>query len=190
MELIMRATRTVKPRTQYAADAAGLKDLISLRESDVEFLYKLAYNFFGQSRYAEAQPFFALLAMYDAHETRFWLGLGECRQRQSEYNDALAAYSMAIRAGSGDYRPALHMAECLVASAQFEAALQLLDIAKKELGDEAENKTAVVDRIARLRRVANQRKHDALSCDAEDEDFEAADFAGASTADSNQNLND
>lgn len=142
------------------AAARRLKDAVGMSDKDVEFLYGLAYSFFSHGRHGEAERVFSVVALCDPAQPRFWLGLGECRQKLGRYHDALAAYSRAFEPGCRDYRPALHIAECLFALRYLNATCVVLDVAESLLGDDAEHRV-VAQHVATLRRSAEKARRDA-----------------------------
>ena len=127
-----------------------LKDAVHMSEKDIEFLYGLAYNFFSHGRYKVAEPVFSVLAMCDPTQPRFWLGLGESRQKQGRYHEALVAYGWVFGFGNQDCRAALHIAECMYALHHLDAAGLMLDAAERSLGNVFDH-SRMAERIAALR---------------------------------------
>jgi len=126
-----------------------------MADKDVEFLYGLAYNFYTHGRYSEAARLFSVLALCDSRQQRFWLGLGACRQKLGRYNEALSAYGQAFKPEDDDYRPALHIAECLFELHWYNATCAILDIARRKVNSR-DNRRLVEERIVALRHQAEQ----------------------------------
>jgi type III secretion system low calcium response chaperone LcrH/SycD len=107
-------------------------DAVGLSAEALEAGYVLAYNFYSAGNYADAEKLFCALCIYDHKDTRFWMGLGGCRQAAGNLTGAIDAYCMTtIISALDDPVPLVHGGLCYLklgdaanAAALFEAALE------------------------------------------------------------------
>lgn len=93
----------------------------------VEALYDLASRLYAAGEYKDADILFQMLCCYKNDDTRFWMGLGGCRQAAGKPQSAAEAYM--ATACLQDFRspqPLLFAALCLLRVNAREAALHLL----------------------------------------------------------------
>lgn len=115
-----------------------LGDVKGMSEQELEAVYTVAYNLYGQNRNAEAEKLFRFLCLYGHLDKRFWMGLGACLQQQQKYEEAVQAYSyMAILDVENPYPP-LHAAYCYLALNDFEKAESGIEAALHWAGDKEE----------------------------------------------------
>lgn len=127
-----------------------IKDVVGFQDAQIEFLYSIAFNLYNQQRYSESGMFFSMLCLCDHRQTRFWLGLGACRQKNGLYNAAVAAYRMAMETGNGDLRAAMHAAECYIAMGLPESAIEVITTTLAEV-DGDDPKQHLLGRIDAMR---------------------------------------
>lgn len=118
------------PRTAAVLAAGGaLSDVLGLGPSDLEAIYGLAFNFYEQGKYEEAERAFEVLCFSDHRQPRHWMGLGAARQLRKDYQGAVLAYSMVAESGGTDPMAPLHAAECYLALGMPEEAISGLEAA-------------------------------------------------------------
>lgn len=79
------------------AQAGGtLKELAGFSEESMQRLYRGAHSIFHQERFADAADAFVFLVTLDPYRHNYWLGLGMSEQALGHFDEALAAYSMAV----------------------------------------------------------------------------------------------
>ena len=77
------------------SEGASIGDVCNVSKDHLEGLYALAYNLYTAGNFKDAGTVFQALCLYDHKDSRFWMGLGGCRQAQSDFKGAIDAYSMA-----------------------------------------------------------------------------------------------
>ncbi|MFC4160053.1 SycD/LcrH family type III secretion system chaperone [Chitinimonas lacunae] len=112
---------------ELATQAAQLPGAQRFSDEDLELVYGIAYNLYRHGRHDDALRYFAMLTSYRPLETRYLLGLGACQQMLRNYEGAIQAYALAAMVRPEAPEPSLHIAECLVAQAQFAEARTTLE---------------------------------------------------------------
>lgn len=100
----------------------AFRDFTEITDEEMEAGYAQAYQLLNQERFGEAEKLFEMLAQLDHYQSRYWLGLGLCRQMQRSYETATKAYAMAGSLDIENPIPALRAAECFLALGNLEAA--------------------------------------------------------------------
>jgi type III secretion system low calcium response chaperone LcrH/SycD len=104
-----------------------LGPLLGMPRESQEQLYLLAYRFYGQAKYEEAEPMFRFLVMANHLDRRFSLGCGACAHMLRRHADAVAYYGLASLLDLTDPEPLAYMAEHLMFLGERTQARRLLD---------------------------------------------------------------
>jgi type III secretion system low calcium response chaperone LcrH/SycD len=97
-------------------------DFARISKAELEGVYAAAYNLVNIGQYEKGERVFEFLNFLNHYDTRFWLGLGVCRQLQKEYEKAIEAYSMAGINDVSSPVPPLRAAECHLALGRLDQA--------------------------------------------------------------------
>ena len=98
------------------------KDYTTITDQETEAAYALATQLIDQRQYAKAERLFEFLCCLDFYRSKYWLGLGVCRQLQSNPLAAIPAYSMAGATDLHNPAPPLRAAECYLAVDRIDDA--------------------------------------------------------------------
>lgn len=125
----------------------------SVPEETLKALYYVAYNYYQNGKYDQAEHFFRLLTCYDTFDMSYWMGLAAARQKQKKYEQAIEAYCAArlLAKDNRDAEPSIQLAICYFALKQKEDGLQALDAAASS-GKQSGN-AKVLDQVALLRSI-------------------------------------
>lgn len=104
-----------------------LGQLMGVTRQSQEQLYLLAYRFYGQAKYEQAEQMFRFLTMANHLDRRFSLGCGACARMLRHHADAVAYYGLACLLDLTDPVPPMYMAEHLLAQGDRAKARQMLD---------------------------------------------------------------
>ena len=129
------------------AAARGIPD------AALDSIYGVARELYANGLHREALPSFEALCLYDHADPRNWQALGLCRQALGDYAGAAEALAFAVgQHDKLDVALQLHLVECLLAAAAFEAAATALEpLAAAGLDDAAAARVRVL--AARLEHV-------------------------------------
>ena len=97
-------------------------DFAGITKAELEGVYAAAYNLVGIGQYEKGERVFEFLNFLNHYDTRFWLGLGVCRQLRKDYERAIEAYSMAAVNAVASPVPPLRAAECHLALGRLNEA--------------------------------------------------------------------
>lgn len=104
-----------------------------ISEKKVEELHSMAYVYYQNQRYREADALFRLLVTIDPQVFQYWKGLGACLQMKKNYEGALNCYECAQNLLKDLPDPYLyvHIADCHFAMKELDKGFQVLELAKK-----------------------------------------------------------
>ncbi|WP_304488601.1 SycD/LcrH family type III secretion system chaperone [Arsenophonus endosymbiont of Aphis craccivora] len=131
----------------------------------MEQCYTLAYNLYQSGKEEDAMAVFQLLCMLDHYDSRFFLGLGACRQATENWSAALETYSFATFLDVNDPRFPFHAAECLMQLSDFDGAqsgfesARLLATGKPEYEEIKLQSETMLDVINIKREQQNERNN-------------------------------
>lgn len=91
-----------------------------------EAMYTYAHGQYVQGRYADALKIFGFLVQHDHLDGRFHMGFGACLHMLNRHEEALKYYGAASLFDLTDPEPVVRMAECQLALARPEQALEAL----------------------------------------------------------------
>ena len=97
-------------------------DFARISKAELEGVYAAAYNLVDIGQYEKGERVFEFLNFLNHYDTRFWLGLGVCRQLRRDYEKAIEAYSMAAINAVSSPVPPLRAAECHLALGRLDEA--------------------------------------------------------------------
>lgn len=101
----------------------SLQNILKLTNEDMETIYSIAYSLYNGGQYAKAHAFFQLLTLCDQLTSKYWIGLGACRQMMGQYQDAIYAYGFAtLTDPTFPPEPNFHAGECAMALNNLEDA--------------------------------------------------------------------
>ena len=122
---------------------ATIAQATGVSKETLEGLYAIARNLYVSGNYKDAQVVFQALSIYDAHDVRFWMGLGGCRQAQGQFEAAIDAYQMASLATElKNPEPLLYAVRCLLKLKRKEDAVVGLKTLLKLGGNESDPQQA------------------------------------------------
>lgn len=129
---------------------------------DIEAMYCVAYELYGQQKYDSAAKLFELLILYEGPVARFWLGLAGCHQRRGDYEKAITAYSLVALFDSTNPKGSFHACECFIAMRQWENARLALDAVRgvcEMAPDESRERAEFLTRVEALHDVIAAAGH-------------------------------
>ena len=99
---------------------------------EMEEMYSMAYVYYQNQRYKEADALFRLLVMIRPEEFKFWKGLGACQQMKKNYQAALTCYrqAQALLKNKPDPYLYVHAADCYFALTEVDRGFKVLETAK------------------------------------------------------------
>lgn len=116
------------------------KDIINLSDEVLDKYYAISRKLLSEKRYKEAAKAYTFLTFLTPLHSSFWLGLGIAEQSQEDYNEALAAYMMAIETNPDNLAPYANCAQCCIALNENSTAKRLcekaLELPSIEEGDD------------------------------------------------------
>ena len=149
----------------FLTSGGTLAMLKEISADELEQFYTLAYNLYQSGKQQDAMAVFQLLCMLDHYDSRFFLGLGACRQATENWSAALETYSFATFLDVNDPRFPFHAAECLMQLSDFDGAqcgfesARLLATDKPEYEDIVLQAETMLDVINIKREQQNERNH-------------------------------
>ncbi len=127
--------------TKFAGNGRTFKDFTALTPESMEVFYMVAYNQYNAGKYEDAEKVFRLLCVLDHFETKFWKGLGACRENMKDHEGAIQAYGYLTMMDMHDPYPPFHAAKNLLALGRVKdakGALQAAIFNSQEKEDHAE----------------------------------------------------
>jgi len=107
------------------------ENLNYLGDEDMELLYEHGYYLFVYGYYEAAKEMFTNLTSCAPYTSHYWRALGAVNQQLEKYDEAIAAYDMAIANDESDIVSYIYLAESLILSKNVEPAMQNLNSALK-----------------------------------------------------------
>lgn len=110
----------------------GQSLLEGIKLNQVDEIHNMAYIYYKNRRYWEAEAQFRLLVAIEPKNSGFWKGLGACLQMRKSYQEALNCYTCAQAIILDDPDPyiEIHCADCYFALNQIEKGLKVLEGAR------------------------------------------------------------
>ena len=154
MSEIMLSQEKLQQIVELIMRGATIAEASGISKETLEGLYSLAHKLYTSGSFKDAQVVFQALAIYNGRDSRFWMGLGGCRQALEQYEAAIDAYQLACAADQlKNPEPILYAAKCLLKLGRREDAVAGLN-AVMELGDAADPRyTAVRAKAKALREL-------------------------------------
>lgn len=141
----------------YLRQGKPLKDLVGLGDQIWETMYEFGYHSFKNGQFAMAEYWWQHASLFDPLRGRNWISLGVACVRQQKYEEALNAFSLAVRNGSDNPWAPLHAAECHLRRDDIAKATKALECAESWAGNSDEHEL-ILKRIAMLRRGISKRE--------------------------------
>lgn len=146
---------TVKKLGEQVLEGKTWKELLHIKDSTFEMLYKGAISIFDTGKYEEAEEAFFILSLLDSNKYLFWIGLGHSAFHANHHDVALKAYMAASMADSSSIWPHICAANCFEVKNDLNHALMALEeaqeINKNSPHKDVEIGTELTQRIAVLR---------------------------------------
>lgn len=101
-----------------------LTELDYVSEEELETVYALGYNFFTYGKYQAARDIFMGLTAYAPYTAHYWRALGAVNQQLEDYEEAIAAYDVAIANDETDVVSYVYRGESQILSGNVEAAIE------------------------------------------------------------------
>ena len=89
----------------------------------METIYALGYNFFTYGKYDAAKDIFTGLTAYAPYTAHYWRALGAVNQQLKDYQEAIAAYDMAIANDEQDVVSYVYRGESQILARNVPAGL-------------------------------------------------------------------
>lgn len=108
--------------------------IADLAPEKIEEVYNMAYTYYQNRYYQEADALFRILVSMSPQKAKYWKGLGACLQMKKNYKDALNCYqcAQALLKEMPDAYLDVHSADCYFALKQVEHGLKSLKMAKSK----------------------------------------------------------
>jgi type III secretion system low calcium response chaperone LcrH/SycD len=120
--------------------AAGksAQEIMGFTDESLAKFYGAAYHLFENRHYADAANAFLFLVTLNPYNHDYWLGLGMATQMTGDFEAAIDSYEMAAVCEVENPVPYFYLAKCLFAMHDRESALQALNLAIEQAGDNPE----------------------------------------------------
>ncbi|MNJ27356.1 Chaperone protein SicA [compost metagenome] len=106
----------------FLAEGGTFAMLKGVSAEELEQLYTMAYGYYQSGKLEEAQTVFKGLCVLNHYDSRFFLGLGACRQALKHYDLAIQSYVYGALVDIKEPRFPFHAAECHLQSGDLTAA--------------------------------------------------------------------
>lgn len=132
-----------------------LQELEGISDEEMEMIYALGFNFFTYGKYDAAKDIFTGLTAYAPYTAHYWRALGAVNQQLKDYQEAIAAYDMAIANDEFDVVSYVYRGESQLLARNRDAGLHDLQIVI-QLGADAPQFGAWVQRAELLLKLNQQ----------------------------------
>ena len=132
-----------------------LQELEGISDEEMEMIYALGFNFFTYGKYDAAKDIFTGLTAYAPYTAHYWRALGAVNQQLKDYQEAIAAYDMAIANDEFDVVSYVYRGESQLLARNRDAGLHDLQIVI-QLGADAPQLGAWVQRAELLLKLNQQ----------------------------------
>ena len=105
-----------------------LQELEGISDDEMEMIYALGFNFFTYGKYDAAKDIFTGLTAYAPYTAHYWRALGAVNQQLKDYQEAIAAYDMAIANDEFDVVSYVYRGESQLLARNRDAGLHDLQI--------------------------------------------------------------
>ena len=125
---------------EFYTTGGTLGAIRGIGEEELEAVYLMAYNFYTNGKFKDAEKAFKFLCFYDHMEKKYFIGLAATRQMMKLYPGAVQAYAYASLLDVGDPMPSLHAADCFLAEGKYAEAQSALSATVHWAGEKEEYK--------------------------------------------------
>ncbi|MBU03277.1 MAG: CesD/SycD/LcrH family type III secretion system chaperone [Halieaceae bacterium] len=132
-----------------------LQELEGISDEEMEMIYALGFNFFTYGKYDAAKDIFTGLTAYAPYTAHYWRALGAVNQQLKDYQEAIAAYDMAIANDEFDVVSYVYRGESQLLARNRDAGLHDLQTVI-QLGADAPQFGAWVQRAELLLKLNQQ----------------------------------
>lgn len=127
---VFDSVETAKNLGKQVIEGKTWKELLHLKDSSFEMLYKGARSIFDAGNFEQAEEAFFVLSLLDSKNSLFWIGLGHSAFHAHHHDVALKAYMAASMTDPHSIWPHIYAANCFEAKKDFRHALMALEEAK------------------------------------------------------------
>ena len=132
-----------------------LQELEGISDEEMEMIYALGFNFFTYGKYDAAKDIFTGLTAYAPYTAHYCRALGAVNQQLKDYQEAIAAYDMAIANDEFDVVSYVYRGESQLLARNRDAGLHDLQTVI-QLGADAPQFGAWVQRAELLLKLNQQ----------------------------------
>ena len=125
---------------QLAQGKMRIKDVLQISDKHMEALYAIAYNFYQENKYEDANKIFTFLCRCDPIKPKFWEGLAATEKLQKHYNEAITFYYVLTQIRPLKISYYLDLAECFIKMDQKSTAKQCCQLVEFMVGNPVFNK--------------------------------------------------
>lgn len=122
--------------SRHLQGQVSLRRVLGFSDRTMQRCYTCGYELLKHKRFDEAADFFWLLSSLDSFISVYWLGLGIAEQHREHWKQALYAYTMATIADETNPLPQYRSAQCYAALGDTVLAVNALDLAIAQCGDD------------------------------------------------------
>lgn len=132
-QLLMLLNKNPSSLYEYAEvlKANTMQDFLSYSPQTVEWIYKIAHQYFDEKTYEKAHPLFMLLVLLNGTIFDYWLGLGLTQLALQKISEALLSFYMASQLDPTSACAKYNIVKILLQLEQFDEALDYLDELQK-----------------------------------------------------------
>ncbi len=140
---------------EYLAHHQTLQAVLGFADDILLDMYEVAFGLFEQKRYSECIDAFIFLTTINPNLSSFWLGLGSALQMDQRFDEALAAYKIAITKDPERLDGYLYAARCCMQLKDYAEGQRICDVALELAKEHPEN-----EQLAKLiKDVRKMKRH-------------------------------
>ena len=104
-------------------------DLLGLDEEEIETIFLMGHYLYNFGKYQGALDVFSVLTLYRPFVSRYWRAAGAANQALKNYQEAIAAYDMALTTNTGDVISYTYRGESKISAGLAEDGISDLRVA-------------------------------------------------------------
>lgn len=120
------------------AEGQHLAEIRGVGKDSIDMVHSLATGAFARGDYEFARKAFLFLCLHIFNHSHYWHSLGACFYELQNYNDALAAYTVALMQDGNSPQICFEMGRCYIQLGEYALAQECLDIAEKKAEPESQ----------------------------------------------------
>ncbi|MEW4561515.1 SycD/LcrH family type III secretion system chaperone [Bremerella sp. JC770] len=125
------AARLAKMTAMILSEGYTFANAYRLDQQYLEALYAFGYDLQKRDQYSRAERVFRYLCFLNHYDSKLWIALGFCCERQKQHKKALEAYMVASLVDVKNPIPVLRSAECLILLDELSLARRSAELAAK-----------------------------------------------------------